>query len=186
SCSFCHTTEAWQPASFNHDTFARFPLTGAHATVSCAQCHVGGKFAGTPTACSGCHMPDFGRTTNPNHRTSNFLTTCETCHMTSSWLNATFDHSKGRFPLTGAHLSVRCAQCHQNGLFTGTPTACAGCHLPDFQKTTNPNHVAAGFPQDCAVCHTTAQWGGAKFDHTSTGFALTGAHTSVQCAQCHT
>ena len=35
------------------------------------------------------------------------------------------------------------------------------------------------------MCHNTTQWTGATFDHTATGFALTGAHTSVQCAQCH-
>ncbi|MFN7996250.1 MAG: hypothetical protein U0Q18_21745 [Bryobacteraceae bacterium] len=183
SCSFCHDRPGSRRVLIPRHVYAFSPDRRTRGGFQ-AQCHVGGS---SPELLrrAGRHMPD-GRTTNPNHRTSNFPTTCETCHTTSSWLNATFDHSKSRFPLTGAHVSVPCAQCHQNGVFTGTPTACAGCHLPDFQKTTNPNHVAAGFPQDCSVCHTTANWAGAKFDHASTGFALTGAHTSMQCAQCHT
>ena len=59
------------------------------------------------------------------------------------------------------------------------------CHLADYNGTTNPPHKAAGFPQDCSVCHTTTNWTGATFNHSTTGFALTGAHTDMQCAQCH-
>ena len=55
------------------------------------------------------------------------------------------------------------------------------CHLKDYQGTTDPNHVAAGFPQDCQLCHTTTQWLGAKFDHNTTKFPLTGAHATVTC-----
>jgi hypothetical protein len=185
-CATCHTTLTWSAATFNHDTFTHFALTGAHVSVACSQCHVGGKFGGEPTTCEGCHLADFGRTTNPNHRTSGFSTSCDTCHTTTSWQNAKFNHSASRFPLTGAHVNVACAQCHLNGDFTNTPTQCSGCHLPDFQKTTNPSHVAGGFPQDCSMCHTTAGWTGATFNHAATGFALTGAHNSVQCSQCHT
>ncbi|HLK48923.1 MAG TPA: hypothetical protein VKT49_12350 [Bryobacteraceae bacterium] len=184
-CSLCHTTLTWSGAAFDHTKLTAFPLTGQHTTVTCAQCHVGNKFVGTPTACSGCHLQDYANTTNPNHRAANFSTTCETCHNTAGWQNATFDHSVTRFALTGAHQTVGCNQCHVNGNFNNTPLQCAGCHLADFQKTTAPNHVAAGFPQDCSTCHTTVQWTGATFNHTSTGFALTGSHTSVQCAQCH-
>ena len=184
-CSTCHTTATWADANFNHNSFSSFPLTGAHVSVACGQCHVGGNFATAPTACAGCHLADYGKTTNPNHRTLGFSTACETCHTTANWQNAKFDHNSSPFPLTGAHVNVPCAQCHVNGNFTSTPTQCAGCHLTDFQKTTNPNHVSAGFPQDCSVCHTTAQWAGATFNHTSTGFALTGGHASLQCGQCH-
>jgi hypothetical protein len=57
--------------------------------------------------------------------------------------------------------------------------------LKDFQGTTDPNHVQAGFPQTCDQCHSTTSWGNGTFDHSTTGFTLTGAHTSLQCAQCH-
>ena len=98
---------------------------------------------------------DFTGTTNPNHVTSGFPTTCAVCHNTTSWLNATFDHNKTAFPLTGAHTTVACALCHVNNNYTTLPTDCYGCHTKDFTGTTNPNHVSAGFPTTCAVCHNT-------------------------------
>jgi hypothetical protein len=45
--------------------------------------------------------------------------------------------------------------------------------------------VQAGFPQTCDQCHTTTNWGSGTFDHSTTGFTLTGAHTALQCSQCH-
>ncbi len=42
----------------------------------------------------------------------------------------------------------------------------------------------------CINCHTTEGWKELakpmKFDHTTTGFTLQGAHTNAQCIQCHT
>ena len=37
------------------------------------------------------------------------------------------------------------------------------------------------------MCHGTRplNWTSATFNHATTGFALTGTHTSLQCAQCH-
>jgi hypothetical protein len=183
-CTLCHTTAQWMGAKFDHSK-TKFPLTGAHTSVACAQCHVNGQFAGTPVQCAGCHLKDFQGTNNPNHISAGFPQDCTLCHTTTQWMGAKFDHSKTPFPLTGAHTVVACAQCHVNGRFAGTPVQCVGCHLKDFQGTNNPNHVSAGFPQDCTLCHTTAQWMGAKFDHSKTPFPLTGAHTSVACAQCH-
>jgi hypothetical protein len=185
TCQSCHNINVWTGASFNHTQFTSFPLTGAHATLQCAQCHANGVFAGTSAQCVGCHLTDYNHTTNPNHQTGKFSTSCEGCHTTSSWQGATFDHSLSAFPLTGAHTSVACAQCHVNGVFTGTPQECVGCHLADFQKTTSPNHATAGFPQACATCHTTTNWTSATFNHATTGFELLGLHATQQCAACH-
>ena len=186
TCDTCHTTAGWTPATFDHNTRTRFALTGKHTTVQCAACHVGGKFAGTPTVCSGCHLAKYQQTTNPNHVAAGFPTTCDTCHTTAGWTPATFDHNKTRFPLSGKHTTVLCASCHVGGKFTGTPTTCASCHLAKYQQTKSPNHVSAGFPQDCSLCHTTAGWTPAAFDHnTRTRFPLTGKHTTLQCTQCH-
>jgi hypothetical protein len=185
TCQNCHNVNVWTGASFNHTQFTSFPLTGAHASVQCADCHANGVFAGTPAQCVGCHLADYKRTTNPNHQTGKFSTSCEGCHTTSNWQGATFDHNLSSFPLTGAHISVSCAQCHVNGVFTGTTQQCVGCHLADFQKTTSPNHATAGFPQDCATCHTTTNWTSATFNHATTGFELVGLHATQQCAACH-
>ena len=185
-CTICHTTTQWLGAKFDHNTATKFPLTGVHTTLTCSQCHLNGVFAGTPAACSGCHMTDYNKTTNPNHAAAGFPVDCSLCHTTAGWAGATFDHSKTPFPLTGAHATVSCIQCHANNVFAGTPTQCVACHLADFKKATNPNHVAAGFPQDCTICHNTTQWPGATFNHnTATKFPLTGAHVNLSCSQCH-
>ncbi len=185
-CAMCHSTASWLGAKFDHNTFTNFPLTGAHAKVPCEQCHVNGRYAGTPRDCGSCHLKDFQTTTNPNHVQAGFPTTCQACHNTTAWTGASFDHNTfTTFPLTGAHVNVACNLCHVNGRFAGTPRDCGSCHLTDYQKTTDPNHVAAGFPTDCSICHNTTAWTGAVFDHSKTQFPLTGAHLQVACATCH-
>jgi hypothetical protein len=184
TCQTCHTTTAWQPATFDHSKTA-FPLTGAHATVACAACHVNNNYTNLSTDCASCHINDFNATTNPNHTQSGIPTTCQVCHTTTAWQPATFDHNKTGFALTGAHVSVACSSCHINNNYSLTDTTCVSCHLKDFQATTNPNHVTGGLPTTCQTCHTTTAWQPATFDHNTTGFALTGAHVSVACSSCH-
>jgi hypothetical protein len=186
TCQTCHTTTAWQPANFNHNTLTKFPLTGAHVAVACAQCHINGVFAGTPTTCVSCHLKNFQGTANPNHAAAGFPQTCDTCHTTTAWQPANFNHNTfTTFPLTGAHVTVACTLCHINSVYAGAPTTCVGCHLKNYQGTTNPAHAAAGFPTDCTLCHATTAWTGAVFNHATTGFPLTGAHTTVACSSCH-
>ncbi|MFB3921310.1 MAG: hypothetical protein ACE145_06280 [Terriglobia bacterium] len=184
-CALCHTTATWSGAKFDHNSFSAFPLTGAHISVACAQCHVNGKFAGTPKDCASCHLADYQKTTNPNHAAAGFPTDCSICHSTSGWAGAKFDHSLTGFPLTGAHLQLTCVTCHVGGVYTGLNSACVSCHLNDYNGAKNPDHIASGFPQQCEVCHTTTAWTPASFDHSKTGFPLTGAHTTTPCASCH-
>ena len=182
NCALCHSTSGWSPSTFNHASV--FPLTGAHATVACASCHINGNYSTVPTDCYSCHKKDYDSTTDPNHKGAGFPTTCATCHNTTSWTGAAFDHNKTPFPLTGAHVNVPCASCHINNVFAGTPTDCYSCHTKDFNGTTNPNHVSSGFPTNCALCHTTSTWLSSSFNHSSV-FPLLGAHATVPCAQCH-
>ena len=184
-CEDCHniTSPTWQGAVFSHP--ASFPLQGGHAGLACSRCHSGGTYTGLSAACVSCHQKDYAATTNPSHTAGHFPTTCETCHTITSWRPAKFDHSLTRFPLTGAHARVDCAQCHPGGRYTGTPTDCCSCHQADYNGTTNPDHRASGFPTQCQTCHSTTAWQPATFDHNATGFPLTGAHTRVACAQCH-
>ena len=121
-CSLCHTTTAWTPSSFNHASV--FPLTGAHATVACAQCHVNNNYTTLPTSCYGCHQADFTGTTNPNHVSAALPTTCDTCHNTTALTTVTFNHTLyANYPLTGAHATLICAQCHVNNNYVNTPTS---------------------------------------------------------------
>ena len=39
-----------------------------------------------------------------------------------------FDHFTTGFRLDGMHQFADCEACHNNGLFTGTPTSCYDCH----------------------------------------------------------
>ena len=184
-CAVCHSTASWNNAHFDHGAFTKFPLTGVHATIACTACHINGRYAGTPADCASCHINDYNKTTNPNHKAAGFPTDCSICHSTSGWSPASFDHSKTKFPLTGKHATLPCAACHVNGNFSNLPTTCVSCHLNDYNGTTDPNHKAAGFPTDCQVCHSTSSWQGAQFDHSKTGFPLTGAHLNVPCVKCH-
>lgn len=186
-CSTCHTNNAWQPANFDHNR-SRFPLTGAHLAVACNQCHVNNQYAGTSMDCFSCHQTAYERTTNPNHVAANFSQDCVSCHTTAAWQPSTFDHSRTRFPLLGAHVTTTCTQCHVNNRYAGTPTDCFACHQADFQRPTNPNHVTLNFAHDCTACHTLNAWLPATFDHDSQYFRIySGKHREKwqSCATCH-
>ncbi|NUO19695.1 hypothetical protein HUU59_09630 [bacterium] len=185
-CQTCHTINSWRPAAFDNHNLTAFPLTGAHILTDCAQCHVGGQYTGTATACADCHQADYDGATNPVHDAAAFGSSCEQCHSTESWRPADFDnHHLTAFPLTGRHIEVNCLECHVGGQFSGTPADCWSCHQEDYNATTDPNHVASNFPQNCEVCHSTDNWNDALFDHNLTSFPLTGAHVQTNCLDCH-
>jgi hypothetical protein len=187
TCESCHrpTDTSFKGGGFNHSS--TFPLVGLHSSQACASCHKNGVFKGTPRDCVGCHLADYQRTTSPNHAASGYATTCETCHRATdtSWRGGGFNHAS-TFTLVGLHATQACASCHKNGIYRGTPRDCVGCHLADYQRTTNPNHAAAGFPTTCDACHNAASttWQGAVFNHSSV-FALVGLHATQPCANCH-
>jgi hypothetical protein len=149
---------------------------------------VGNNYSLSATACVSCHLKDFQGTTNPNHVSSNFPQTCEQCHNTTSWLNATFNHNSTGFVLTGSHTVPprQCTDCHVNNNYNLTSTACVSCHQKDYNTATSPV-PHAGFPTTCEQCHDTVLWTDGKFDHSTTGFTLTGAHIVPprQCVDCH-
>ena len=190
TCNLCHGTDSWLSANFDHASVG-FPLSGGHAVPPrlCADCHINNNYNLTSTACVTCHLKDYQGTTNPNHVAAAFAQTCQQCHNTTSWSNASFNHNATAFPLTGMHTVPprQCSDCHVNNNYNLTSAACVTCHLKDFQGTTNPNHVSSNFPQTCGQCHNTTSWLNATFNHNSTGFPLTGAHTSPprQCTDCH-
>jgi hypothetical protein len=183
-CAICHNETGWIPSSFTHSTF---PLLGAHAAITdCNLCHQG-NYTNTPNTCAGCHMPDYNSTTNPNHTAAQFPTDCAICHNEAAWVPSSYTHST--FPLLGAHAAITdCNLCHQ-GNYTNTPNTCAGCHMPDYNATTNPNHAAAGFPTNCATCHNETAWLPSTFDHDAQYFPIySGSHDGKWnlCADCHT
>jgi hypothetical protein len=199
ACASCHPITTWSAGVFNHASTG-FPLTNSHATVACNLCHINGNYSLqiAPTNCGNaqCHLTDWNNTNAPPHSAAGAtfaVANCATCHTTVSWTTATFDHSITGFALTGMHVSpspTPCASCHVNNNYSLNSTACYGCHTADWQSTATlggsvPNHITAGFPTDCSICHSTTNWTTSTFNHSTTTFPLTGAHTTVACALCH-
>lgn len=170
NCAQCHVETAWRTVRFNHAT-TRFPLAGAHAAAACASCHADKRFRGTSTACATCHAA------KDVHRGA-MGPACGSCHGTTAWTPARFDHAGTGFPLVGAHVRVTCAACHPGGRYQQARPACASCHAAD-----DPHRGRYG--ASCADCHTSRDWRVARFDHGRTGFALAGAHSALTCRQCH-
>lgn len=188
NCVTCHTTDpGWSPASFpNHNDF--YPLTGAHIAIAndCVQCHANG-YNNTPNTCVGCHQSDYNTSIDPGHLASNFPNDCAMCHTTEpGWSPATFPIHDNFFVINGAHTPLDCNQCHTNG-YNNTPTTCVGCHIADYNASVDPDHQASNFPNDCAMCHTTNPgWSPATFPIHNDFFVIDGAHTPLDCNQCHT
>ena len=181
TCTTCHSTAAWTPSGFDHNSKTTYALTGAHQAINCASCH-SAQFKGTATQCYGCHQADFQGAYNPNHVNNQFDQNCTACHSNTAWTPSTFDHMATTFPLTGGHQNRACIDCHAAG-YVNTPTACYACHQDDYDKTTDPNHKLGQFDQTCTTCHSTAAWTPSGFDHNSkTTYALTGAHQAINCA----
>ncbi len=183
NCEMCHTFDSWLGATFNHaGPPANFALAGAHATVACTACHIGGVFTNfkgrvsSPTDCGNslCHLSTWQQTNNPKHSTSPAvfpIANCATCHNTTTWTTAIFDHSTTGFPLTNSHQMApagkvsACTDCHVNNNYNLTiqPTDCgnSGCHLTTWQQTNNPTHSTAGTAfaaANCSTCHNTITW----------------------------
>ena len=158
TCEACHSTSSWLTATFNHAT-TRFPLTGAHSRLTCNGCHADRVYRGKTMVCSGCHLAAYTATTSPKHSAASFPTTCESCHGTTSWLGATFDHASF-FPIySGNHMGKWrvCTDCHTS------PTnyvvfSCFQCHL---QKDMDDRHRGrSGYSYDSAKCYACHPRGG--------------------------
>jgi len=185
ACLACHPTGSADD-NFDHNA-TNFPLTGAHVTVACSECHTS-IFGGTPTNCDACHMDNFNGTTNPNHQALGLPGNCEECHTTEpGWKPAAFPNHDDYWELKGAHVDIAndCATCH-NGDYNNTPNTCNGCHNDDYLNTTNPNHTTSQFPTDCQQCHTEDGWSPSSFNHNDY-WELKGAHASIanNCDACH-
>lgn len=202
-CTSCHDQNTFRPTEqIAMHSRTRFPLVGAHAATECFRCHSGaevGRFQPVDTECLACHTADLARATNPDHAANGWTNDCDRCHIPTAWSGQAFNHSW--WPLTGAHATANCTQCHAGGMFVGTPNQCVDCHLAEYNGATSPNHVALGISTDCADCHGTSTWLGAHFNHTGIVDGCVNCHLtdfqgttspdhealgiSTSCEQCH-
>jgi len=173
NCSACHTTSTWAGASFDHN-LAAFKLTGSHVNVACTSCHINGVYKGTAQDCYSCHRAK-------DKHNGQYGTNCASCHSTSTWKGATFNHNLSRFPLTGDHVSLACVRCHVGGQYSGISSACVSCHA-------EPAYHAGSFGTNCAVCHNTSNWS-ATYTGPHPGIADEGGygvnHGHTSCRTCH-
>ena len=195
-CARCHGARSFTdrgPMVRAHQ-LTRFPLTGSHAGLDCESCHAPTaqghlQYVGTTAECQGCHMPQYQSAKNPDHVAGHYPTDCATCHASTTWIGAGFNHDATTFPLTGKHRGAACSSCHGDGVYAGKPIACMSCHTTDY-NTAQPPHLAAGFAASaCASCHTTTTFTGATFNHDGPWFPIyTGRHAGMwsSCATCHT
>jgi hypothetical protein len=154
----------WTDSTFDHSK-TTFPLTGSHTVPprQCVDCHVNGNYTTLPITCVGCHQTDYNNTTNPGHSAQPqfFPTTCATCHNTTAWTGATFNHSQYTpFPINHGNANGVCATCHTNSndysIFQ-----CTGCH--GNNNPANFNHPKVGGyvynSVNCYQCHKSGNGG---------------------------
>ncbi len=193
-CARCHTTRHFieRAKMTRAHRLTRFPLTGTHVALDCNECHRpagSGQmvFVNTPAECETCHLERYRSTTDPDHEALGFPTDCEQCHSTFGWDHSRFNHGVTGFDLKGSHASLDCDACHAGNDIRGASPDCVSCHQQDYDRTTNPNHLAAGFPTDCALCHRTVSWRPADFRHGRYFPIDSGAHRGKwsDCSDCH-
>lgn len=140
-CESCHTQTDWLPTSYDierHNGGVTFTLTGAHLATPCQSCHTSQntpdqtlQFRFASSECESCHErdnPHVGQFANQQ---------CTTCHDTESFMIESFDHTKTRYPLDGAHTDVACNDCHpvatdpagrEYRVYRPLGTECRDCH----------------------------------------------------------
>ena len=178
-----------------------FPLTGSHLSTgkcsTCASCHAGGIYLGTPKVCATCHNGNpIGQISSATIGRSNAhiplgsFNDCEACHNTTSF-TATWSMTHS------AVGSQACSSCH-NGSYTSygamgkdanhivTTAECSTCHATMDKPThTNAdwfipmNTIHNGITTGCVSCHDGTHAKG------KSNYAPGHPNTSDQCETCH-
>lgn len=178
-------------------------LTKAHSSLeglsNCTLCHdLGAKIS--EKKCLSCHTHLQQKITqNKGYHVSKDIKgkACISCHSEHHGVNfemvrfdkKTFNHNLTGYELKGAHKKIDCTQCHSpenisdpvlkknKKTYLGLTTTCTSCHEDYHQKTLS---------NQCSNCHGMESFKPASgFDHSNTGFPLTGGHKGVSCTECH-
>jgi len=200
ACESCHNERGFTPAGFAHAS-TRYPLVGKHASTECRKCHgatktdvKGGRIPPDLRIqkfqrCADCHEDAHGG----QYARRGDKGACESCHAVEGFMPTLYsvrEHAQTRFVLTGGHAAVPCAKCHPTDAVKAKSTRrfvwdqaqqCASCH-----KDVHGGQFAGARYAGCESCHTPGGWKEAVFAHEKTDFPLTGKHTGVACAACHT
>jgi hypothetical protein len=170
SCDRCHTPLAWDMASFDHED-TRFPLDGRHVALTCETCHAAVDLQTMSSECISCHREDDSHLGGLGNQ-------CQTCHLTTGWGDAFFDHSVTAFQLEESHAPLACNDCHGGIPLSEIAVTCVSCHSEEDSHS-------GTYGDQCEACHRPTSWQDVTFDHALSRFPLTGAHVGLPCEQCH-
>jgi hypothetical protein len=194
-CKACHSESGFQKTPFDHSQ-TKFLLAGKHTGVACADCHKSvvltgvaasrrtADFRGLKTECASCHTDV--------HR-GELGAACASCHADTGFRVTSFKHPRWPEFFGGQHAAVTCEKCHRRTgvarpvtarvdvldvAFKNLATGCASCHADVHLGQMG---VA------CETCHNIdgAKFSVVGFSHATTGFPLTGRHTTIACVDCH-
>ncbi len=193
TCESCHVDHLggkgftpWPggaPSKLDHAQTG-WPLNGAHQKPACTKCHEKRNSRGNAsyltanTPCVSCHKDvhegRFGNTGN----------VCLDCHNENDWKTLkldNFNHDKTRYPLKGAHKTVKCEKCHfEPPKWVDLKfQQCVDCHKDVHNGKLGPK---------CTECHDESKWKPVTFAAMAPrhpGTALGNGHSSVACVTCH-
>ena len=188
NCIQCHTEESFQiekgVKGFDHNK-TDYRLEEKHLTVNCKACHKT-KFTDPLKhgLCTDCHT-DYHKSQFVKNGVS---PDCSKCHSVKGFGYFTYtieQHNLSNFKLKGAHLATPCFECHKkqsNWNFKGIGIDCKECHHDIHQTFIEAKY----YPEsNCMVCHNERGWSDVLFNHSITGFNITGAHIKQSCRACH-
>jgi hypothetical protein len=193
--------------------FSPGPLSRAHHSLDgptrCTSCHITGG-GQKRLRCLSCHTEIRRRLAEHSGLHPSLVGAgraddqCARCHSEHNGENFIptrwdvsldeFDHRKTGYPLEGGHARLKCSACHAPNkisiamrkeirmkdltrTYLGLSRECASCHQDEHRGQLGAS---------CDRCHSTSQWREvSKFDHSSSRFRLTGAHTKTPCVKCH-
>ncbi|MDD8017471.1 MAG: cytochrome c3 family protein [Bacteroidota bacterium] len=169
---------------------------------NCTKCHTIGKALSNDN-CLSCHKEIQTRISQKKGFHAPLKDKqCVECHKEHHGRNfvmvrfdtKAFNHAQVGFSLEGKHATLKCEQCHNKNkivakdvvpfsanrmspIYLGLSPECLACHKDEHRGQ---------FKKECLQCHTMNGWKPAvKFLHDNAQFKLIGAHTKVQCGQCH-
>jgi len=209
-CGACHDERGFSPSTLTVEDHSKtkYPLEGAHRTVTCAACHTkhpadvkrlgtsGVRLQPTHSSCTDCHK--YAHADQLDKRPDGGV--CESCHSVSRWKPSTFgveEHDALDFRLTGAHSDAECGECHgpertdlpplpgvselgsAGVALTRLETRCTECHFDPHTGQIDGS---------CESCHRATGFRPSLVDtemHRSFKQALEGAHRTVACVACH-
>jgi hypothetical protein len=188
SCLKCHTEETFHSvkntSGFDHNKTA-FKLEDKHLQVDCNKCH---KTKYTDPLkhdrCTDCHTDYHAGQFAKNGISPD----CSQCHNVKGFTLFSYtveQHNQAVFALKGSHGAVPCIDCHrkqEKWSFRKIGINCNDCHKDIHQRIIDSKYYPDA---NCKICHNESRWTDITFNHSATGFNLTGAHAKQSCRTCH-